>query len=188
MHLLPPDAFVPLILASASPRRSALLQDAGIAFERCPAAIDESRLPEEAPDDYVTRLARAKARAAWREGTRSLGADTVVVLESDVLGKPRDASEAERMLASLSGRSHCVLTGVALFDGATAETWCEVTEVQFRKLTATEIASYVATGEPMDKAGAYAIQGGAAKFVERIDGSYSNVVGLPIEAVKSMLR
>lgn len=188
MSLRPSEAFVPLILASASPRRSALLLGAGIEFERCPADIDESRLPEEVPDDYVVRLARAKARAAWRAGTRSLGADTVVVLDSAVLGKPRDAPEAERMLASLSGRSHRVLTGVALFDGTTVETHCEVTEVQFRKLTATEIASYVATGEPLDKAGAYAIQGGAAKFVERIDGSYSNVVGLPIEAVKSMLR
>ena len=188
MPLRPTDVLAPLILASASPRRSALLLEAGIEFERCPADIDESRLSGEAPDHYVTRLARAKARAVWRDGTRSLGADTVVVLGSDVLGKPRDPPEAERMLASLSGRSHRVLTGVALFDGATAETHCEATEVRFRELAASEIASYVATGEPMDKAGGYGIQGGAAGFVERIDGSHSNVVGLPIEAVKSMLR
>ena len=188
MPLRPTDVLAPLILASASPRRSALLLAAGIEFERCPANIDESRLSGEAPDRYVTRLARAKARAVWRDGTRSLGADTVVVLGSAVLGKPRDPPEAERMLASLSGRSHRVLTGVALFDGATAETHCESTEVHFRELAASEIASYVATGESMDKAGAYGIQGVAAGFVERIDGSHSNVVGLPIDAVKSMLR
>ena len=188
MPLRPPEAVVPLILASASPRRSALLLKAGIEFERCPADIDESRLSGEAPEQYVTRLARAKARAVWRAGTRSLGADTVVVLGSDVLGKPRDPPEAERMLASLSGRVHRVLTGVALYDGATAETHCESTEVHFRELAASEIASYVATGESMDKAGGYGIQSVGAGFVERIDGSYSNVVGLPIEVVMSLLR
>lgn len=188
MPLRPPEAVVPLILASASPRRSALLLKAGIEFERCPADIDESRLSDEAPEQYVTRLARAKARAVWREGTRSLGADTVVVVGTDVLGKPRDPPEAERMLASLSGRAHRVLTGVALYDGATAETHCESTEVRFRELAASEIASYVATGESLDKAGAYGIQSVGAGFVERIDGSYSNVVGLPIEVVMALLR
>ena len=177
-----------LILASASPRRVDLLRAAGFEFEQCPAGIDETRLPDEDPPQYVLRLAEAKARAVWREGTRSLGADTVVVLGSEVLGKPRDPSHARCMLESLSRRPHAVLTGVAVFDGRSCKKLCERTEVRFRSLTKEEIEEYVATGEPLDKAGAYGIQGGAARFVESVVGSYTNVVGLPVEALDAMLR
>ena len=177
-----------LILASASPRRVALLREAGFEFEQCPADIDESRLPGEAARHYVLRLAEAKARAVWREGTQSLGADTVVVLGSEVLGKPRDPAHARRMLRRLSRQPHAVLTGVAVFDGRSCRTLCESTRVRFRSLMEHEIAEYVATGEPLDKAGAYGIQGGAARFVESVDGSYTNIVGLPLEAVGAMLR
>ena len=179
---------VRLILASASPRRVALLREAGFEFEQCPADIDESRLPNEAARQYVLRLAEAKARAVWREGTKSLGADTVVVLGSEVLGKPRDPSHARRMLRRLSRQPHAVLTGVAVFDGHSCRTLCERTRVRFRSLMENEIDEYVATGEPLDKAGAYGIQGGAARFVDSVDGSFTNIVGLPLEAVEAMLR
>jgi septum formation protein len=177
-----------LILASASPRRVELLRAAGFDFEQCPADIDESRLPNEAAAPYVLRLAETKARAVWRQGTRTLGADTIVLLGSEVLGKPRNPSHARHMLQRLSRRSHAVLTGVAVFDGQRCHTHCERTRVRFRSLMEHEIEEYVASGEPLDKAGAYGIQGGAAKFVESVDGSYSNVVGLPLEAVEAVLR
>ena len=184
----PPRAPIPLILASASPRRAELLAGAGIEFDRCPADIDESMHLGERPDGYVRRLAETKARAAWRPGTRSLGADTIVVLGREVLGKPRDKRDATRMLRSLSGQCHRVLTGVAVFDGEAAESTCEETRVWFRPLSDHEIDDYVASDDPLDKAGAYGIQGEAGRFVERIDGSYANVVGLPVEVVVAMIR
>lgn len=184
----PTRASRPLILASASPRRAELLAGAGIEFDRCPPGIDEAALPGESPDEYVRRLAETKARAAWRPGTRSLGADTVVVLRGEVLGKPRDKRDAQRMLQSLSGQSHSVLTGVAVFDGEAVECACAKTRVWFRTLSEREINEYVASDEPFDKAGAYGIQGEAGRFVERIDGSYANVVGLPVEIAVAMLR
>lgn len=178
---------LPLVLASASPRRADLLREAGIEFERRPSDIDESRLPDEEPERYVVRLAAAKARAGWRRGTLALGADTVVVLDGTVFCKPRDAAEAKRMLASLSGRWHRVLTGVAVHDGRLTRTACEETRVELRNLSPREIDTYVRSGEPLDKAGAYAIQGGAGIFVARIEGSRSNVVGLPLERVAAMI-
>ena len=177
-----------LILASASPRRAELLRSSGIDFEQIPAFVDEALLPGEEANQYVVRLAMAKASAVWRPGTRTLGADTVVVLDGDVLGKPRDARHAKQMLRRLAGRSHRVLTGVAVFDGQTHETLCEETCVRFGSLSDSEIDDYVASGEPLDKAGAYGIQGAASSFVEGIAGSYSNVVGLPVDRVARMVR
>ena len=184
----PARTALPLVLASASPRRVDILREAAYEFRQSPADIDESRLPGEAPERYVLRLAAAKARAVWRAGTMTLGADTIVVVGDEVLGKPRDRAHARRMLRCLSASFHFVMTGVAVFDGRRSRTRCETTRVWFRDLSEREIGDYVATGEPLDKAGAYAIQGGAAGFVERIEGSYRNVVGLPLEAVATMLR
>jgi len=195
-----------LILASASPRRAELLRAAGIAFEIAVADVDEALRPEEAADRYVRRLAEAKARvvARTRPDRPVLGADTVVVVDGEVLGKPRDAADAGRMLRLLSGRTHEVLTGVCVIGpdaGGTAEPGGQAggglptragvvevasTVVEFASLRPVEVDWYVATGEPMDKAGAYAIQGLASRFVTRIDGSYSNVVGLPIALVSRM--
>lgn len=186
-----------LILASASPRRAELLAAAGIPFEVRPADVDESVLPGEPADAYVRRVAREKALAAGAGAPRApiLGADTVVVADGEILGKPRDAEDARRMLRGLSGISHRVLTGVCLVPAgsaeggdARAEVRVAATTVEFAALTDEEIAWYVSTGEPMDKAGAYAIQGFASRFVTRIDGSYSNVVGLPVALVYGMCR
>lgn len=176
------------ILASASPRRADLLRAAGFTFEVCPADVDESVRPGEAPRAYVERLAVAKARAvACREsGSLALGADTTVVVDQHILGKPDDASDAVRMLEMLSGRAHDVLTGVALGHGDRVEVEVVTTRVQFLRMTEEAIAWYVATGEPMGKAGAYAIQGYASRFVEAIYGSYSNVVGLPVHVIAPM--
>ena len=165
-----------------------MLRAAGIAFEQRPARVNESLLPAEAPRDYVLRLAEAKARAAWRQGELALGADTTVAVDGGILGKPADADDAKRMLRLLSGRAHLVLTGVALFDGGGAKRAVEETRVFFRPLSSAEIEEYAASGEPADKAGAYGIQGGASKFVERIEGCYFNVVGLPVSKVYGMLR
>ena len=184
----PARAALPLVLASASPRRVDILREAGYEFRQSPADIDESRLPGEAPQPYVLRLAEAKARAVWCDGTLTLGADTIVAVGDEVLGKPRDRAHARRMLRRLSDGSHAVMTGVAVFDGRRCRVHCETTRVWFRSLSEREIGDYVATGEPLDKAGAYAIQMGAAGFVERIEGSFRNVVGLPLEAVATMLR
>lgn len=182
-------AVTPLVLASASPRRAALLAEAGLAFEVLPVDLDESVRPGETPETHVRRLAEAKARAglARRPSARVLGADTVVVLDGGMLGKPRDDTEARTMLRALAGRAHEVLTGVALVSAAGAA--CEVarTRVWFRPLSQAEIDAYVRSGEPADKAGAYGIQGGAARFVERLEGSYTNVVGLPMEIVRRLL-
>jgi septum formation protein len=177
-----------LILASASPRRAELLRAAGIQFETLPVDIDETPLPDERPEAHVRRLAEQKARAALvhRPNATVLGADTVVVVDDRILGKPRDAGDASRMLRLLAGREHHVLTGVCLVrDVAVVDLSC--TRVWFSALGEHEIAWYVGSGEPMDKAGAYAIQGLASRFVERIDGSYSNVVGLPVALIYKLL-
>ncbi|HVA62157.1 MAG TPA: Maf family protein [Terriglobales bacterium] len=178
-----------LVLASASPRRRELLEGAGFAVEVRPAAVDETPLPGEAAADYVLRLARAKARAVEASGL-VLGADTVVVVDGDLLGKPADDAEAGAMLARLAGREHQVLTGVCLRDPARGREAAQVetTRVWFAPLSPQEIADYVASGEPRDKAGAYAIQGRAARFIPRIEGSYANVVGLPIATVWELWR
>jgi septum formation protein len=173
-----------LVLASQSPRRSELLNSAGIPFRVQAANVDETLLPGEGPVDYVRRLACAKAQAV--QGDLVLGADTVVVLDGQIMGKPADAEDAARMLRSLSGRAHEVLTGICLI-GREITVAHDTTTVLFSELSEEEIWDYVATGEPMDKAGAYAIQGTASRFVERIEGSYSNVVGLPMAMVYRQL-
>lgn len=177
-----------LVLASASPRRRQILRTAGIPFIARPADVVEAHLPGESPEAVVKRLAEAKARAVWREGELVLGADTVVVIDTTILGKPADEDDARRMLRLLSGRAHRVLTGIVLFNGTDARAEIEDTTVHFRALDDLEIADYAATGEPLDKAGAYGIQGAASKFVHRIEGCYFNVVGLPISRVYSCIR
>jgi septum formation protein len=178
-----------LILASASPRRAALLRAAGIRFETLAVDIDETPLPDELPEPHVRRLAADKARAAFRRRPDAvvLGADTIVVVDARILGKPRDDEDAAAMLRLLSGREHQVLTGVALMTPAGTQQGVDVTSVRFATLTEEEIAEYVRSREPRDKAGAYAIQGLASRFVERIEGSYSNVVGLPVALVYRLL-
>jgi septum formation protein len=175
-----------LILASQSPRRADLLRTAGIPFTVTVADVDEREQPNEAPQAYVARLAREKAGrvAADHPNAFVLGADTTVVVDGAILGKPCDAADAARMLRLLAGRRHEVLTGLCLrgpggFDRSDVIT----TVVEFAPLNEAEIACYVATGEPMDKAGAYAVQGRASRFITRIEGSYPNVVGLPVERV-----
>ena len=179
-----------LVLASASPRRRELLAAAGIACTVRPAeGVDETPLPDEMPETYVQRLAEAKALAVAAEtGEVVLGADTVVVIDGRILGKPADEREAAAMLAALAGRCHEVVTGICLRLGGRLVRDLAVTRVWFGELTAGDITEYVAGGEPLDKAGAYAIQGIAARFIERIDGSYSNVVGLPVALVWQRLR
>jgi septum formation protein len=188
-----------LYLASQSPRRRELLTQIGIAHQVIGVDVDESRLPDEAAPAYVERLARAKAAAGWALSKTDaiaaampplpvLGADTVVVLNGEILGKPRDADDARTMLRRLSGQCHDVLTGVSLC-GMRGQIACvSSTRVWFRNLSAAEIEWYWASGEPRDKAGAYGIQGLAARFVERIEGSYSGVVGLPLFETDALLR
>jgi septum formation protein len=217
---------MPLILASASPRRRELLTQAGYEFQIHPAHIPEDPHPNEDPIAYVTRLARQKAEAVYNEiavtetnaagapGLASetwegstpnetslivLGADTTVTLDNQILGKPENAEDAARMLRLLSGRTHRVITGVCLVSGSCSanhgegadtravSTAAEVTAVQFLSLSEAEIQAYIATGEPNDKAGAYAIQGHAARWIPRIEGCYFNVVGLPISLVSTLL-
>jgi septum formation protein len=179
-----------LILASASPRRSELLRNAGIAFTVDPANIPEQSLPDEQPLQYAQRLARDKARAVFtrRSDNVVLGADTIVVADEHLLEKPANELDASRMLRLLSGRAHQVITGVSLIARGFEQSEAEITEVRFSTLSEDEIEYYVETREPMDKAGAYAIQGLASRWVERIDGCYFNVVGLPIPRVYRMLR
>lgn len=182
-----------LILASASPRRRELLAQAGFVFEVAPADVSEFRKPGEDPIHFVGRLAREKAEAvishqAVTPDTIILGADTIVVVDEEVLGKPQDAADAARMLRMLSGRTHQVITGVCLVKGRKRECAAEVTFVRFNTLSDEEIDAYVATGEPLDKAGAYAIQGRASRWVPRIHGCYFNVVGLPLALVSSMIE
>ena len=181
-----------IILASASPRRTELMSLAGIPFCVCPADICETPLPGETAADHVMRLSREKADAVATQtsGRFFIGADTVVVLDGAILGKPVDEADALRMLTALSGRDHEVMTGFTVFDKVSCIhiSRSVTTEVTFKELAEKEISAYIATGCPMDKAGAYAIQGGAAHMVERIDGSYTNVVGLPLCEVVEALR
>ena len=181
-----------LILASASPRRRELLTQAGYTFEVHPAHVNEDPRPDEDPIAYVVRLARDKAQAVFADvhdpDAIVLGADTTVTLDGHILAKPEDAADAARMLRLLSGRTHRVITGVAIATATGTEVAAEVTGVQFLALNDEEIAAYIATGEPMDKAGAYGIQGRAAKWIPRVEGCYFNVVGLPLALVATMLE
>jgi septum formation protein len=184
-----------LILASASPRRRELLAQAGYRFEVQPSSIPESRRPGEDAIRFSTRLAREKAEEVFARHQPStapimvLGADTVVVCNEEVMGKPADAADAARMLLLLSGRTHQVVTGVAVvWASGSAEVAAEMTHVTMRTLSPQEVAGYVAGGEPMDKAGAYAIQGYAGRWIPRIHGCYFNVVGLPLALVTSLLE
>lgn len=180
-----------IVLASASPRRTELMELAGVSFSVVPADICEDVLPGELPADHVIRLSREKADAVAtkHDGRFFIGADTIVVLDGAILGKPVDSADAMRMLSGLSGRDHEVITGFSVFD---KESGVHIsrsvrTEVTFKKLTEKEIATYIATGCPMDKAGAYAIQGGAVHFVRSINGSYTNVIGLPMTELYEVL-
>jgi septum formation protein len=192
-----------LVLASASPRRRELLAQAGFIFTVHPAHISEDPMGSEDPIGYVTRLAREKAEAVYHalaspgssvesltgagDELTVLGADTTVTLDNQILAKPSDPADAARMLRQLSGRTHHVITGVAVVTGCSTEIAAEVTAVRFLTLSDEEIESYVATGEPMDKAGAYGIQGRAARWIPRVQGCYFNVVGLPLALVSTML-
>ena len=194
---------LPLVLASASPRRQELLRNAGIAIVVHPAQVDETPHEGEVPQACVERLAKEKALAVSRTYPQAyvLGADTIVVVDGIILGKPRDQADAARMLGLLTGRAHCVVTGVCLIGPAPAQRTdnqepsagfqdvrSETTLVTVSQLSDQEIRDYVATAEPMDKAGAYAIQGRASRWITRIEGDYSNVVGLPVALVYGMLR
>jgi septum formation protein len=170
-----------LVLASRSPRRSEILRQAGIHFSVRAAEVDETPLEGERPEHYVVRLAEIKALAVPADpGETVLGADTTVVIGGEMLGKPVDQDDARRMLRVLSGRRHEVMTGICLKRPGELIRDCAVTKVWFAPMSNREIDEYVASGEPMDKAGAYAIQGLAAKFVEKVEGCYFNVVGLPV--------
>ncbi len=180
-----------LILASGSPRRAELLQRMGLAFSVQPSGAPEVPEPGLSPQQEVVAFSLQKARAVYAtvpENTVVLSADTVVVLDGAILGKPRDEEDAKAMLRALSGRSHKVLTGVTVMGPGGTESLCQETDVEFRQLTEDEIHAYVRTGEPMDKAGAYGIQGYAALFVTGIRGDYYNVMGLPVCQVGLMLR
>jgi septum formation protein len=180
-----------LILASASPRRQELLRAAGVHYEVYPANIAETPRPGEPALEYALRLAQEKAQKVAEQfpGEFVLGADTIVVVDDQILGKPLDADDAVRMLRMLSGRSHQVTTAVSVIaPGKPPDTQSLTSQIKFRILTEEEIKSYVEGGEPMDKAGAYAIQGGAAPWVAHLEGDHSNVVGLPVPLVTEMLR
>jgi septum formation protein len=178
---------VRLILASASPRRAELLRSAGYTFDVVVADVDESFRPGESPAAYVRRLAAEKSAAVKVPDSIVLGADTTVVVDGEMLAKPRDEDEGRDMLRRLSGRTHQVLTGVSLRQGAYEVGRVETTSVVFRALTEDEVQWYAASGEGRDKAGGYAIQGLASRFIPRIEGSYSNVVGLPVACVADLL-
>jgi septum formation protein len=192
-----------IYLASRSPRRRELLKQAGIAFDlllirtdlRRGVDVDESPLPDEAPVAYATRIAGAKAQAGWRHvvmrrlpGNPVLTADTTVVLDGEIIGKHDNAEHAQQLLRRLSGRTHQVLTAIAVARREQLETAISASTVEFRELEDSEIRRYVATGEPLDKAGAYAIQGRAAVFVRAIAGSYSGIMGLPLYETAELLR
>ncbi len=188
-----------LVLASASPRRQELLRHAGISFVVQPADIDETPLPREHPRECVERLAREKALSVWTRRPHDivLGADTIVVIDGSILNKPIDLEDAARMLSLLSGRTHQVITGVCLVSPVVCSTQdenpqisvaSETTLVTMTALSDEEIGEYISTGEPMDKAGAYAIQGRASRWIPRIEGDYTNVVGLPVALVYRLLR
>jgi len=198
-----------IVLASASPRRQELLRNAALEFVVKPANIPEIPLEHEAARDFAERMAREKARAVWNqeigrnsttkdtnfhEGPQEqkdlyvIGADTVVVVQDQVLGKPENEEDAARMLRLLSDREHQVITGVCLLGSGFEDVRSETTAVQFSALTECEINDYVRSGEPVDKAGAYAIQGMASRWISKVEGDYSNVVGLPVELLLQMLR
>lgn len=178
-----------LILASKSPRRAELLQAACIPFTVRIADTDETPLSREDPSDYVLRVARDKALAVPCSADELiLAADTTVVLDSEILGKPLDTEDAVRMLSALQGRRHEVMTGICLRSGSEIATDCAVTAVWFAAIPEEQLREYAASGEPMDKAGAYGIQGLASRYIERIEGSYSNVVGLPVALFYSHYR
>lgn len=178
-----------LVLASQSPRRAEILRNAGIPFKLRAAAIDESPHEDERPIEYVERLAQMKAASVSAAPDEIvLGADTTVVIDGEMLAKPADEADARRMLGKLAGRRHEVITGICLKRGPDCVTDSAVTEVWFAAMTEDEIADYAASGEPLDKAGAYAIQGLASKFIEKINGCYFNVVGLPVAMVYGHLR
>ena len=179
-----------VILASASPRRRELLALVGIEHEVRPADVDESLLPGEAPAAHAERLARAKAHtvAEHEPGAVVIAADTIVVVDGDVLGKPRDGRDAHAMLRRLSGRTHTVLTAIAVARESRTESAVESVDVTFRPLSDDEIDAYIATGEPMDKAGAYGIQGYGATIVERVDGDYFSVMGLGLRRLVELLE
>jgi septum formation protein len=179
-----------LILASASPRRAELLRNAKLAFTVVPADVTEEPQPGEEPEDYARRLARDKAQPVFARHPKDavLGADTVVVVNEHLLEKPRDGGDATRMLKLLAGRSHQVITGVCLLAPGFERTEAEITIVTFGPMTEEEIAAYVQSGEPVDKAGAYGIQGMASRWVTRVEGCYFNVVGLPVARVYRLLR
>lgn len=184
---------IQLYLASASPRRRELLTRLGLRFERLDAPVDETLLTGEAPFNYVRRLALVKARAGQallteRATVPVLGADTTVVLDETMLGKPRDRDEGLEMLARLSGREHRVLSGVAVVRGVHEQVRVQISRVLFREIDAAERAAYWATGEPTDKAGAYGIQGLGATFVRELHGSHSGVMGLPLYETAELLR
>ena len=180
-----------LLLASGSPRRAELLDQMGLPFERWVTDVDESVRAGEAPADYVERLAREKAEAGWRvQGTdkvASIGADTIVLLDGEILGKPSGPKESRAMLERLSGREHVVLTGIAVTNGVRTVCECVSSTVRFRSLSADEIAAYVASNEGADKAGSYGIQGIGGIFIERLIGSYSAVMGLPVLQTEALL-
>jgi septum formation protein len=185
-----------LILASSSPRRYELLLQSGLPFKAIAANLNEDLLPDESAATYVQRLAEEKAQAVWNAHSALdtpddpmivLGADTSVVVEGQILGKPSDAADARRMLSLLSGRTHAVMTGLAVITGKKIARDVEITHVTFHQLNDREIAQYIASGEPLDKAGAYAIQGYAARWIPRIEGCYFNVVGLPIARAIALL-
>jgi septum formation protein len=184
-----------IILASASPRRRELLAQLGVSFTVAPADIDERVAPEEAPQDYVRRMALGKAQAGYAQaltagiepGLAVLGADTTVVIDKCILGKPQHKVDAIRMLDQLSGRTHHVLSAVAVTDGLRIEDRTSITEVSFRNIHPAEAAAYWATGEPCDKAGAYAVQGLGALFVQELKGSYTGIVGLPLYETAELL-
>jgi len=180
---------VKLILASGSPRRRELLTQAGFVFDVIPADIDETRHPNEAPMDYVHRLALEKAQtiAALHPEATILGADTTVVLSGEVMNKPTGLADAERMLRLLSGKTHQVHTGLCVITPTATHRHVETTNVIFREITEDELATYLASGHAKDKAGAYGIQGYAARWIPRIEGDYFNVVGLPLSTVVKLL-
>ena len=179
-----------IVLASASPRRQELLKNAGIPFSVRPANLKEIRRPNEDPMAFAERMAREKAHAVHESIPNGciLAADTVVVLDDQVFGKPNSAADAARMLRRLAGRRHNVITGVCLLGTGFEDVRSETTTVQFNQLTDDEIQHYISTGEPMDKAGAYGIQGLASRWISRIEGDYFNVVGLPVALVWGMLH
>ena len=187
LHLTAPN----LLLASASPRRSDLLTQMGVSFEVLAVDIDESRQGDESPVDYVSRLAVEKAQAGFvRQGGHlpSLGADTIVVFDGQIFGKPRDQQHAETMLMALSGKVHSVFTAVAIDNGSDTALAVSETRVEFRTISQSECLIYWQSGEPQGKAGAYAIQGRGGVFVEKLEGSYSGVVGFPLAETEQLLN